>query len=201
MVLLEHFLTNEECDELIELSRGTLEPARVVDVVSRKGSFTSARISIVGLRYGPEHALIRRIEQRIEILTRWPSSHFQPAQVAHYRAGDAFKLHHDFFNPAVPAYRRTLRLKGQRLATLIMYLNDCPSSGHTVFPLLDGWFVSPLKGNALFFSYAGSDDEPDRHFLHGAAPILSGEKWIATTWLCAQPQYRAQRPPQTTPRP
>lgn len=193
LVLMEHFLTDSECDALIELSSETLEPARVVDVVTRKGSFTTARIGIVGLHYGAEHTLIARIERRIEALTRWPSSHFQPLQVAHYGIGDGFKLHHDFFDPDVPAYRRSLKIKGQRLATLIMYLNDAPSSGQTVFPLLDGWFVSPHKGNALFFSYAGAGGEPDRRFLHGSAPMSSGEKWIATTWLCAVPQYR-ERP-------
>ena len=195
MVLLEHFLAHDECDALIELSRGTLEAARVVNAVTGSGSFTTSRIGAIGTLFGPRHALIERIEKRIEALTRWPSSHFQPLQVSHYNVGDAFELHHDFFDPEVPAYRNRLKLKGQRLATLIMYLNDCPSSGSTVFPLLDGWFVNPQKGNALFFSYVGNDEKPDRRFLHGSTPIASGEKWIATTWLCAQHQHRAQRMP------
>jgi prolyl 4-hydroxylase len=193
MVLLEGFLADGECDDLIALSSGTLEAARVVSAATREESFTTAKIGALGLRFGAEHDLIRRIEQRIEALTRWPRSHFQPMQLSYYGIGDGFKLHHDFFDPVIPAYHDALTLRGQRLATLIVYLNDCAGAGNTVFPLLDGWFVAPQKGNALFFSYPGTDGAPDRRFLHGSAPVSAGDKWIATTWLCAQPQHREQQ--------
>ncbi|TAM48958.1 MAG: 2-oxoglutarate-dependent dioxygenase [Paraburkholderia sp.] len=192
-VLLEGFLTDAECDALVELSSGTLEPARVVSAVTRAESFTTARIGHVGLLFGAEHDLIKRIETRIEALTRWPRSHFQPMQLSYYGMGDGFKLHHDFFDPAIPAYHDALKRQGQRLATLIVYLNDCAGSGNTVFPSLDGLFVAPQKGNALFFSYAGTATHPDRRLLHGSTPVSAGHKWIATTWLCAQPQDRDRR--------
>jgi prolyl 4-hydroxylase len=193
MVLLEGFLTDAECDALIALSSGTLEPARVVSAVTREDSFTTARIGHVGLLFGAEHDLIQRIETRIEALTRWPRSHFQPMQLSYYGMGDGFKLHHDFFDPAIPAYHGALKRQGQRLATLIVYLNDCAGSGNTVFPALDGLFVAPQKGNALFFSYPGTATDPDRRFVHGSTPVSAGHKWIATTWLCARPQDRARR--------
>lgn len=193
MVLLEGFLSHAECDALIELSSGTLESARVVSAVTGEGSFTTARIGHVGLLFGAEHDLIARIERRIEALTRWPRSHFQPMQLSYYGVGDGFKLHHDYFDPAIPAYHDALKRRGQRLATLIVYLNDCEGSGNTVFPLLDGLFVTPQKGNALFFSYPGTATEPDRRFVHGSTPVSAGHKWIATTWLCARPQVRERR--------
>lgn len=189
-VLLEGLLTGHECDELIELSRGTLQAARVVDAVTRRQSFTAARIGAIGRLFGAEHRAIKRLEYRIETLTHWPSACFQPLQVTHYEAGDEFKPHHDFFDPELPSYRTALSSKGQRLATLIVYLNDCPAAGATVFPLLDGSFVTPQRGNALFFSYHGEDGNPDRSFLHGSTPVTAGEKWIATTWLCERPQQR-----------
>jgi prolyl 4-hydroxylase len=33
----------------------------------------------------------------------------------------------------------------------------------------------------VFFSYARP--HPDTRTLHGGAPVLSGEKWVATKWL------------------
>ena len=52
--------------------------------------------------------------------------------------------------------------------------------GQTVFPdvQLD---VAPLKGNAVFFSY--DRPHPGTRTLHGGAPVLEGEKWVATKWL------------------
>jgi len=41
--------------------------------------------------------------------------------------------------------------------------------------------VAPQRGNAVFFSY--ERPHPSTQTLHGGAPVLAGEKWIATKWL------------------
>jgi prolyl 4-hydroxylase len=41
--------------------------------------------------------------------------------------------------------------------------------------------VAPKKGNAVFFSY--ERPHPSTKTLHGGAPVLAGETWIATKWL------------------
>ena len=52
--------------------------------------------------------------------------------------------------------------------------------GGTVFPDVS-LEVAPKRGNGVFFSY----DRPHAvtRTLHGGAPVLAGEKWIATKWL------------------
>jgi prolyl 4-hydroxylase len=40
--------------------------------------------------------------------------------------------------------------------------------------------VAPQRGNAAFFSYSHA---AGRRALHGGAPVLAGEKWVATKWL------------------
>jgi len=41
--------------------------------------------------------------------------------------------------------------------------------------------VAPIRGNAVFFSY--DRPHPITRTLHGGAPVLEGEKWVATKWL------------------
>jgi prolyl 4-hydroxylase len=41
--------------------------------------------------------------------------------------------------------------------------------------------VAPKRGNAVFFSY--ERPHPSTKTLHGGAPVIEGEKWIATKWL------------------
>jgi prolyl 4-hydroxylase len=41
--------------------------------------------------------------------------------------------------------------------------------------------VQPIQGNAVFFNYP--DPDPSSLSLHGGAPVLEGEKWVATKWL------------------
>jgi prolyl 4-hydroxylase len=79
-----------------------------------------------------------------------------------------------------------LAMGGQRISTLIMYLNDVPAGGSTVFPEV-GLDVLPRKGNALYFAYATEDGQLDRRSLHGGSPVGAGEKWIATKWIRQRP--------------
>jgi prolyl 4-hydroxylase len=38
-----------------------------------------------------------------------------------------------------------------------------------------------VRGNAVFFSYVRA--HVSTKTLHGGAPVLAGEKWVATKWL------------------
>ena len=61
-----------------------------------------------------------------------------------------------------------------------MYLSEPEKGGGTVFPDVH-LEVAPKRGNAVFFSY--ERPHPSTKTLHGGAPVLAGEKWIATKWL------------------
>ena len=52
--------------------------------------------------------------------------------------------------------------------------------GGTTFPDVP-LEVAPFKGNAVFFSYERA--HPSTRTLHAGAPVLAGEKWVATKWL------------------
>jgi prolyl 4-hydroxylase len=66
------------------------------------------------------------------------------------------------------------------VASIVCYLTTPEQGGGTVFPDV-GFEVGAVKGNAVFFSY----DRPHAitRTLHGGAPVLGGEKWVATKWL------------------
>jgi prolyl 4-hydroxylase len=65
---------------------------------------------------------------------------------------------------------------------LIVYLNDVPNGGETVFPAI-GLSVSPRRGNAVYFEYANSRQQLDGKSLHAGAPVIEGEKWALTKWM------------------
>lgn len=75
--------------------------------------------------------------------------------------------------------------ENQRLATVLIYLNDDFEGGHTRFPNL-GISITPKKGSAVFFWVADQSNKlVYQETLHGGDPVLSGEKWIATQWIRA----------------
>ena len=82
--------------------------------------------------------------------------------------------------PDEPGTPKILKRGGQRVASLVCYLNTPEAGGATVFPDA-GLDVVPVRGNAVFFSY--DRPHPATRSLHGGAPVTEGEKWVATKWL------------------
>ena len=125
-------------------------------------------------------ALWRHVDSLEPVVRARPSPVGEGLQVLRYRVGAEYQPHYDYFDPRHASSKAILERGGQRVATLVMYLNTPARGGATVFPdiKLD---VMAQKGNAVFFSYDRPD--PATLTLHGGAPVLEGEKWVATKWL------------------
>lgn len=180
VVVFGGLLSDEECEQLIDLARPRL--ARSLTVATRTGGeeVNADRTSNGMFFQRGENDLVRRIEQRIGRLVNWPVENGEGLQVLHYRGGAEYKPHYDYFDPNEPGTPTILRRGGQRVGTLVMYLGEPEKGGGTVFPDVH-LEVAPKRGNAVFFSY--ERPHPSTRTLHGGAPVLAGEKWIATKWL------------------
>ncbi|RZT41074.1 prolyl hydroxylase family protein [Cupriavidus agavae] len=190
VLLLQNLLDGTECDALISLARDRLHRSPVVNPDTGAENLIDARTSMGAMFQVGEHALIERIEARIAAVTGLPADHGEGLQILNYKPGGEYQPHFDFFNPQRPGEARQLRVGGQRIATLVIYLNSPPAGGATAFPKL-GLEVAPVKGNAVFFSYKLPDGGLDDRTLHAGLPVESGEKWIATKWLRELP-YRSK---------
>jgi prolyl 4-hydroxylase len=180
VVVFGKLLSDEECEQLIALAAPRL--ARSLTVATKTGGeeVNADRTSHGMFFQRGENDLVRRIEERIARLVNWPVENGEGLQILQYGPGAEYKPHYDYFDPAEPGTPTILKRGGQRVATLVMYLAEPEKGGGTVFPDVH-MEVSPRRGNAVFFSY--ERPHPSTHTLHGGAPVLAGEKWIATKWL------------------
>jgi len=71
---------------------------------------------------------------------------------------------------------------GQRVGTVLIYLNDVSDGGATFFPRLDKRFY-PKAGSAVVFFPATVDGKLDPMALHAAEKVGEGEKWVSQVWL------------------
>ena len=180
VVVLGGLLSDEECDALIAAATPRLARSLTVQTQTGGEELNPDRTSNGMFFNRGESELIARIEERIARLVNWPVDHGEGIQVLHYRPGAEYKPHYDYFDPGEPGTPTILKRGGQRVGTLVMYLNTPEKGGGTTFPDVHVE-VGPQRGNAVFFSYERA--HPSTKTLHGGAPVIAGEKWIATKWL------------------
>ena len=180
VIVFGDLLSAEECDELIAAAQPRMARSETVNRQTGEYQVDAARTSRGMFFQRGESELHLRIEERIAKLLNWPAENGEGLQILNYQPGAEYEPHYDYFDPADPGTPALTRRGGQRVASLIMYLNTPQNGGATTFPDI-GLSVMPQKGNAVFFSYP--QPHPSTKTLHAGAPVSAGEKWIATKWL------------------
>lgn len=181
VVLLENFMTHDECDAFCELSKSTLTKSTVVDDTTGASVGHEHRTSMGTYFTLGQNELVKKIEARIAEITGMPVPNGEGIQILNYAGGGEYRPHFDYFPDNTGGRVHTAK-GGQRIITVIMYLNDVKAGGATVLPDIN-LSVYPKKGSALYFSYFNSKGQVDPSTLHGGSPVVDGEKWIATKWI------------------
>lgn len=175
IVVLGNILSNEECDELIRLSKDKMQRSKIGTTREVNELRTSSSLFIEE----SENEIVARVEKRISSVMNIPIEHGEGIQILQYTPGQEYKAHYDFFSPTSKV------VNNNRISTLVMYLNDVEQGGETFFPKLN-LSVSPQKGMAVYFEYFYNDQNLNDLTLHAGAPVITGEKWVATQWMRKQ---------------
>lgn len=182
LAILAAVVSGQECAELIAMAKPRLKPSTVLDPHTGQDVVAAYRSSL-GMFFRPqENPLVARLEQRFAQLMNLPVENGEGLQVLYYPPQAGSAPHFDFLQPSTEASRHSIERSGQRVSTLVTYLNDVEQGGETVFPEA-AWSVTPQQGHALYFEYCNSRGQVDPRSLHAAAPVQRGEKWVASKWM------------------
>lgn len=182
VIVFDNVLTTPECDELMRLSKVKLSRSTIVDPLTGREEIIQDRSSSGTFFNLNENAFIASLDQRISRLMNLPIENGEGLQILNYQVGGEYKPHFDFFPPQDAGSAHHLSMGGQRVSTLVIYLNEPVRGGETSFPEV-GLSVVPKKGSAVYFEYTNQQGQVDRLSLHAGEPVRSGEKWIATKWM------------------
>lgn len=188
LVTYSAFLTPEVCAYLRERAAPKLVPARVNDA---KGG--GLKLDPMRTNKGAVFSLIESdlviqlIRARISHTAGVAAETLEPAEVLHYSVGQTYKQHVDFFHPALPNFAEEMRVRGQRVKTCLVYLNDDFEGGETEFPRI-GLKFRGRTGEALLFENVLPNGTGNMNTLHTGLPPARGEKWLLSQWIRSKAQ-------------
>ncbi len=181
VLILESLLTDAECDELIARATEKLAPSTTVDPLTGEAKTIQDRTSVGTYFPIEDNEFIARLDHRLADIGNLPVENSEGIQILRYGVGGEYKPHFDYFPPHQTGSSAHTANGGQRVATVVMYLNDVEEGGETIFPKIH-LAVAPRKGDAVYFTYFDEMGQVDHLTLHGGAPVTKGVKWIATKW-------------------
>src|SRR5690606_10649673 len=134
VVVFGSVLSDAECDALVEMGRQRLRPSAVFNPDTGADESHEARSSEGTFFSRGANALCARIERRLAALVDWPLENGEGLQLLRYGPGAEYQPHHDYFAPARPGAAKTLAGSGNRVASIVTYLNTPKCGGSTAFP-------------------------------------------------------------------
>ncbi|KAH8369065.1 hypothetical protein KR009_000464, partial [Drosophila setifemur] len=169
IVVYHNVLPDREINEILRFE-SELEPTMVANYNNplMKSKYRTA----LGFWLPRELRLLDQLRERIGDITGLEAKTLTSFQLLKYGFGAHYSPHYDFLNMSL----ERMKTDGDRIATVLFYLNDPPHGGATAFNALD-IKVAPERGMALFwYNLQGETLDFDELTSHCACPVIHGTK-------------------------
>ena len=178
LYVIDHFLSNDECDQIVAIINRHLRPSTIT-IPSSDPSFRTSRTCDLSR---VENPVVAQLDDKIARMLGIHPSYSEEIQAQRYDVGQQFKAHTDYFEPGTGEYAEHGGWRGNRTWTFMVYLNDVERGGATNFIALDHAF-EPLKGRALAWNNLHPDGTVNPDTAHAGLPVTAGHKIIITKWF------------------
>jgi prolyl 4-hydroxylase len=177
--LVENILTMDECREIIAKAEPRFARSTVVADETVQNSRTSETAWI-----SKDDPLARKVLQKAMEITGKPFANCEDLQVVRYKPGTYYRAHHDSCCEDNKHCKDFESKGGQRVGTLLLYLNSDFTEGQTHFPDFKNLKITARPGSAIFFRPLGTWDKRCHPFaLHAGLPIATGTKYVCNIWV------------------
>ena len=175
--LIPNFISFDEAAKFVEL----IDKSDKIDStigVDGKVTTNNTRISQTVALCDCDKIVIdlkRKVAKELDI----PFNNIEPVQAQLYGVGGKFDLHQDGFDT-----NNLIKFglaSGNRVKTLMIYLNFDLEGGSTSFPNINESFM-PFTGTAIRWDNLNDKGEPDIRAKHSGDEVKVGKKYILTFW-------------------
>jgi len=188
--VFKNFISEEDCNAILEILRSpsfNWEDAQKITTyaVQTTDETTPGHMaSYSKIESEKYHQLISKIKQKIAIGIGHPLENINNPIPTSYSANAKFDAHFDFFLVTSELDREFMVKEpgGNRVATVILNLNEDFSGGETYFDRLykASW---PNKGQLIYFKYDYDDPKINLKTIHTGSVVEYGTKYVLTFFI------------------
>jgi prolyl 4-hydroxylase len=178
-ITVENIITPEECQHIIELATPKFARSGIVG----RSAPDDIRTSETAWIYEDDDPVVQKIIAKACELTGKTLDHCEKIQVVRYTPGAYYRPHHDSCCDPDPACLEFENNGGQRVGTLLIYLNNDFENGETEFPNLKSKFRAPPGTGVFFRPMDKSGKQCHPLALHGGMPPTNGTKYACNVWV------------------
>jgi prolyl 4-hydroxylase len=170
------FITDDEAKYILKMAEYNYEDSIVVGTDSK------------GIRKSQTYWLnkydkvAKKIIQKVCDIDGYSIDQAEDIQVVKYEPNGYYNEHHDSCCDDLDECKEFLK-DGNRILTMVIYLNDDFEGGATRFPKLDKNFKPKKYSGILFYPMNKNGDKCHENSLHAGMPVTKGEKYIANVWI------------------
>jgi 2OG-Fe(II) oxygenase superfamily len=175
---VENILTPDECQEIIKLADGRFHRSGIVG----KSGPDLVRTSETAWIPKTEPIVAKVLEKACE-LTGKTIDNCEEMQVVRYHDGQYYRPHHDSCCDPDDSCITFEENGGQRVGTLLIYLNNEFEGGETDFPNLKARFRAQAGTGVFFRPMNKSGKQCHPLALHGGLPPTNGTKYACNIWV------------------
>lgn len=176
----KNFLTTAECNSVIDLAKSQIKVQNDTESEINDSNAISTTIT------WQDHEITKKIVDRISAYTGYDTSHIEGISVTHTMPRYSSTVSHDYIVGDVEDSNQIQSashlMGGNRIGTVILYLNDIERGGQTYFPWMD-IKIQPETGKICQIKYDYDDWNYNVRTQYAISEFDSGERWFATIWV------------------
>jgi prolyl 4-hydroxylase len=178
--IVESVLTPEECQHIIDKANPLFSPSIVMSSPIPDPTMRTSETAWID----KTDPVAQKVIAKVLELTGKTGEYCESLQVVRYKPGTFYNAHHDSCCDDSETCLNFSKEVGQRIATLLIYLNSEFTNGETHFPNYNDLKFKPNTGSAIFFRPMGKNvNKCHPKALHAGLQISTGTKYVCNVWV------------------
>ena len=171
------FITEDQANHILEMAKYNYKDSVIIGRDNTEGVRKSQTYWL-----SKQDPVAKKIISKVCQINGHKIEQCEDIQVVKYEPNGYYREHHDSCCDEGDACKE-FNKDGNRILTMVVYLNDGFEGGSTRFPNLNKEFKPPKYSGILFYPMNKNGDKCHDLSLHAGMPITSGEKYIANVWI------------------